>query len=497
MQKSLPINIDLILSCSTQIGGHIKPIDMINDINNKKFKCLKSIDNSITFEYDDTYNIQNTNESTYLGKGSYTGVFAIKQITESLQLPRNNNINETLILRITEEPFNLNKYLSDNNIINNIPYAYYYGKITINNITSYNYLITKKYNIFTDENIKILSIQNKKLILYDLVSCLSILEQHKYIINDLKTANIGYDENFRVILIDYDEITIVMSDSPEYLNTYEPAFVFILYYSLDKYYDEKYLKDNFNKPAIKSKLSVNGFVDIILQLFFTIIIKNITNDITNTNNTIKYIVNDITVIPKIYNLYNGGITIFDSYTKKKYSLKTCLSNTGRTHSYLNLLDTEIINNYMNCLKFYTNDMRLSDKLIFIMKQLLNIDYLKIPTYFQIEWMLNEFENFNKNSPLYNQYLNKIRLNPNVDIEIEHILKLNINKNNNNNNNNNNIINNNNNNINNVNNVNNINNANKDIQTEKYNNSSIENHIQKKIKQNGGTNKKYYITNIKH
>lgn len=188
----------------------------------------------------------------YYKKGSNTAVYIVKK----------NNIGEDLILRITINPnFEISKYRHDINlnIKNNLPDYLYYGIINVPKKIKYHYSICKKYHVMNDmikddydytTNIYnytiIISFNDRWIFFQNLLKLLMHLELKDYLINDFKLDNIGYDDNYNPIIIDYDQDTI---NKEIKTMTYQCHII-------------------YNTTYVKSKSTLIGFTFFIFKLFF-------------------------------------------------------------------------------------------------------------------------------------------------------------------------------------------------------------------------------------
>lgn len=314
--------IDLKIS-RTQLGGsddiNKSIFDILTKINNTKFNYLASISTSSTpqqyvFEYVDTVKTKSYNnnfvESKVLASGSFTAVFNVKvPDSETNRILRNTN----LILRMTNFDNNLDKTVNTELIKfidkwreNKINYnekmidIYLYGNILDENCNRIcQYMLTKRYNTFDDYNtIKTLSKNEKINMIMDILDFCSKLQKQGKFWRDIKVPNIGYDENKKVVLIDYDNYTIIDQNDDEFMNhciskmnticlgyasgTYVPKYAFVAVegedgknMSSNDLLRQKMIELYKNKKL--DKLMTVGLVEIIVTL-----IKNDFNSYRDT-----------------------------------------------------------------------------------------------------------------------------------------------------------------------------------------------------------------------
>jgi hypothetical protein len=379
MATQLPINIDMKISClHGQQGGD--PTKNLALIKNLSFQCLKSLDETVMFKYDQTINTKILNGSMYLGKGSNTTVISVTQQKGLVHLN-----GQSFVIRITEPTtqFNNLKYTSDKQLLgHHIPDAYYYGKLHCLENKVLNYVVVKKYNVFDSQTISNMRIHEKRNILYDLINCLTIIQDNNYVLWDLKIDNIGFDNNFKCILIDYSDDTIMKIDNKFYLasNTYYPSYFYIAYISFIGKYDESTRAKN----ATVKKISANGLADVILNLFYNIkkndaithaSIGNLHfggtyNDIFNTKSFNFDIYNEASDNEKDW-WHNSFINLINGYKIKEYI--SLLSHTSQSEYNFD----NILNNILFDYNTYSG--------------LLSPEYSKIPKYSKIQSVLTEYE----------------------------------------------------------------------------------------------------------
>lgn len=193
----------------------------IRDVDNYDFK-IDEIMNNNCLKYDIFLdklfiepcdnNIGNKRHKI-LGKciaaGTFTAVIGVRDISKN-----KNFIDKKLIMRIfsmrhqTMRNF-ISRWKHDKQLYTeNIIDIYFYGNV-IGAKERTRYVMTKMYRTFNDATLDTMEF-NKKIMLVNnlLILCDRIRTSGKYI-RDLKLENIGFDENYNIVLIDYEEITII------------------------------------------------------------------------------------------------------------------------------------------------------------------------------------------------------------------------------------------------------------------------------------------------
>lgn len=396
---SSPIKVDLYLKeqseCnlySTNVGGD--PSKIIKSMNNTKYKYLEGeylednyldqvekisekMTKKICFVFDDEINIYGDIEgSKYLGKGGITSVFGLKYLTNNFM---KELTDKKLILRAIDfdnfinmnefiKKYNKNKMLFDSNMID----IYMYGYIYLGDKLLCTYTITRKYYDYN----YIKNLEYNEMISYfkSLLEFLVKLEANEYFYRDLKFANIGLDlidnanktnnithkYDYKFVVLDYDEATLINKNDSFFTNynmngCYEKycAGTLIPYFIIKDYFE---LNPNWIKKF--DKVYIVGLVDIIINLFFT--------KEKNSSNVLK-----ILYKPCHYNTcihYYRYLKIFDDKTS------------------MDLLEYSLINLKP---KFIELEHNKKDCLIYLIMNLLNKDYSLInsPTI-----ILNEYTN---------------------------------------------------------------------------------------------------------
>ena len=365
-----PIELKLIVSCNSndilQIGGN--PDTNLLAINNLKFTCLESHDKKYKFEYDDT-NSKIHNKSKYLGKGGNTIVMSIKQTRGS------NEFNNTyFVIRITDihNHFNLNKYLDDVSVCGRyIPRVYYYGTLYCADNVQLKFAIVQKCNVFSTNVIENMSDTEKQLFLADLLNCLILIQKNNYVLWDLKIDNVGYVDNYKCVLVDYADDTILDSSLFGTTNTYYPTYMYLNYFSFGNAYDSTKLRSGI----YFEKIPVAGLADIILNLFFKIMRNNVQSH------------------SSLFDLHIGGS--FSSISGSLLQIDTYNKNNWWVESFANLVNGQKINDYLLLLHENNTKDEFREKLLYVLfdyksfSGLLSPEYSKIPSFEEIRNKLFE------------------------------------------------------------------------------------------------------------
>ena len=199
-----------------QQGGYSVNIRNNFDTSSIDFDTLEILENDILlYEITGALNInshRNKNEHVHrnLANGIFSSIYAI--VDKKMQQ------NETYILKLAEEDIGplIKKYNNDLKIFADIKKHLidikFYGKITVptydNGTKQYYYMIVPVYNTFDCVKMIDMQLETKIEFLYKLALLLNTLQEKKYMVPDLKHANIGYDNNGEIILIDYDIYTL-------------------------------------------------------------------------------------------------------------------------------------------------------------------------------------------------------------------------------------------------------------------------------------------------
>ena len=322
-----PPQIDLLLGPIIKGGSPETTLKKISNITNIYLTEKSTNHNKLVFKFSDEHNKKKIYNSNYLGKGANTSVFAIKQIKPIED-------DKLYVIRIFEDTISSVKqlieknYIRDkNNFIKAIPNMYCYGEIL--NIdgkqihSEYNnlcYVITELYNTNFDS----LNFSHKIKIFINLLELLDDAYNKKYFFWDLKFENIGYDDDYNCIMIDYDDRCVIQFpvDNPFYYGgTYVAVYITCLMalgnqhgkntQQIEYEYDKELLPEKYH-----DKLGICGLPDIIFNFFFV------------GNNffwSLKQRENDGLILHSAYNFYDyhqlqQNIKKFEKiYKKDKYN----------------------------------------------------------------------------------------------------------------------------------------------------------------------------------
>jgi hypothetical protein len=144
---------------------------------------------------------------------------------------------------------------------------FYYGILNVLQTgrvipTKLNYIITKYYNIQSDEtDVSKFTLEQKNLFLKNNIQILSELQKQNCFLGDYKLSNIGWDDSLNILLIDYDNETIV-NINPSIINVKNNRLNF------NHTYLPKYLEIGTTEISKYDKFSVGGLVTIIQKLQF-------------------------------------------------------------------------------------------------------------------------------------------------------------------------------------------------------------------------------------
>ena len=187
------------------------------------------------------------------------------------------------------------------------------------------YIITKYYNT----NFNILGIEQLKKIIYDLINILVFLKHNNYFLYDLKIENIGYDENYNIIIIDYDINTIKKQNTDK-----------IFYGSFRPYYTEYIININeiTDFTEINKKIESTALCQILLEFFY----KPIHNPIYGNINIIDVL------------QYGSKYYMSEEYIKKcpesLIDISILKNNSDLNNYFLNIKNTSIINDFLDSLE---------------------------------------------------------------------------------------------------------------------------------------------------
>jgi hypothetical protein len=205
-------------------GGYVDESDLIWPViknvfikNGKELKFINNDENIII-------NIQNPfpskKEIPLLGKGSFTAVYLVEMNHQNYILRITMSYSVHLLYDIlcmanyNKYKDNLMEIILHGNIEfkrNNKLKVFDLAKqknIPITNF-KFNYILTKKYNVFSQKTPSLLTNKQKFDLVINLLELLLKMYEKKEFHADLKIENIGWNDKMEVILIDYDEDTIV------------------------------------------------------------------------------------------------------------------------------------------------------------------------------------------------------------------------------------------------------------------------------------------------
>lgn len=253
----------------SNISVEYKKVLEINKKRNKNYKLgIKAKDNSIkklNFRIID--HIENKIITPAFKNGSYTVIYELKNENDKkdetkylLRLIDSEKVHLCDLLKVKTEFELYKKYMYS---------VYYYGVLNVLETGHarphrMDYIITKFYNT----NIDVFTNQQKYRFLINVIQMLLDLKNNNSFHADFKLENIGWDDNLNIVLIDYDQNTIININESIYTKT-TPR-----YYKLNFPYTflPKYLVSNeknyvINTEYIKyDKFSVGGLVKLINRL---------------------------------------------------------------------------------------------------------------------------------------------------------------------------------------------------------------------------------------
>jgi hypothetical protein len=137
--------------------------------------------------------------------------------------------------------------------------------------TTMDYIITELYNTSSKTKVTDFTPEQKYTFLENNIKMLLELRNKKCFLGDYKLSNIGWDNNLNIILIDYDQDTIVKIDDRllrkhrllssirtiAFAHTYKPKYIFP---------DDKNTNVNNTEIAKYDKFSIAGLINIIEKL---------------------------------------------------------------------------------------------------------------------------------------------------------------------------------------------------------------------------------------
>ena len=227
----------------------------------------------VNFKYKIIANANNRDKFAPLhAMGMYTAIY-------KLQNAKHKNDNTKYILRLYERDTTINnlhlfdteKIRKEYNLFNKyLIKIYHYGSTILEN-KSFDYIITKEYNVVEYDNynsISNLTNKNKFKFLYNNVKMLYDLQKNNMFHGDYKIENIGWDENMNIVLIDYDYDTLQeVSKNNKTFRTNRAGYVYGFNFSttltgIPKYIGNK--KISIMVPISEyNKYSVGGLANII------------------------------------------------------------------------------------------------------------------------------------------------------------------------------------------------------------------------------------------
>jgi hypothetical protein len=417
--------------------------NILESINNDTYKFLYSHNKKYVFEFDDNKNIYFNHGSHFLSCGSHSAVFSIVDT---------QNIFHDVLLKLSDDTLDdfltcIEKYTHDyQQYSNNIMKMYMWGMLCDKkNKHVANFMIVKRYELFSQHNIKILTIENKLNMIYDFVLFLSKLSETNIWLRDIKMANIGYDiinGQYKIVVIDYDNLTTLSNHDCKTLINTEGSFGLILSsgtyvpYYLSKHYLElitiKQRKEKFEKikKLIISKcktmeeVKINTFDNILKFSNYKEPIKNQIISIYNKNVNVSTFTSQLfSLFAELnYSEYQSTITNFLNEMNKITStplaiiIATLLYDQNpiyeqiKINEYLNFQKTLIHNSsleYEALFKNITNAKSLltneNDNAILntTLSKLLKPNYLDVISYSEIITLLNGLSYFSKNKNFNN------------------------------------------------------------------------------------------------
>jgi hypothetical protein len=287
---SYPINVNLNLVESLKGGNSIAVLEYVNNV---KYRYLIGIKDGLEYFFEFTgknnkslYSSENQKRSRdtngrvisyYYEIGTYNAIFTVRDKyndNDELLLKIKQTIDNEQMSNIYTNKF-IQKYNSDKLLFPyNTPDLLYVGLIIKNNnYDKYLYHITRNYRT----NFGFLNLEQRKIFLKNLIESLISVHSNYMYVNDLKYANIAFDQHLHPIYIDYDEKTFnsIFTDNicrqslfPLYVMNEIKNKIGRNVYCLD-------IKDN------QDKVDVIGFCDIVLRLFFNDKIESLYFDNNN------------------------------------------------------------------------------------------------------------------------------------------------------------------------------------------------------------------------
>lgn len=234
------LNINLKIINEQQGGGGEEVKEMISNMSTNTQKLVSS-DKRFSFNFNDMNHVITMN-SNYLGAGSYTGVFGIsEEPTNPIKIQHGTGIILRVLVQETKIDEYIAKYKADiEKFPHNIPLHYMYGTLTFvyRGITHTKmYVIVKKY--YNSKDILQFDLVPKVKILKSCLQTIKQITEKGMCYRDLKIPNIGCDENYIFIILDYDMKTLFTVDTgnvkkiEKLLNDYVSS-TFLPFYFVDQ-----------------------------------------------------------------------------------------------------------------------------------------------------------------------------------------------------------------------------------------------------------------------
>jgi len=363
MNKINPSYIDLLLKPNLTGGNLDNVLVSISNIKNKYLEEKSNKSDKLTFQFIDEYNTQKEKNSNYLGKGVNTVVCAIKQI-------KDNNIYVIRIferdLHSVQKIINHNYKNDKNNFDKAIPNIYCYGRLLNDHDTNPTkvelcYMIVDLYHT----NFNKLNFCKKIKIFVNLLELLKKAHEKNYFFWELKFDNIGYDNDYNCVMIDYDDHCVKsfpVSDPYWYGGTYHAVYIMgMMALGQQHGLNTQHVNDEFHKHLLPvkyhDKLGICGLPDIIFNFFFI--------------STIKYIFSDIEGENKKGNIRHSAYNFYEYVELRK-----------KIQKYPRIYDKDKYNDFYNDIYDLLIDNDANG--------ILSLYYHKVPTY---EQMLNTFQKY--------------------------------------------------------------------------------------------------------
>jgi len=274
-QIRLGDNINFVLKKNVnQGGGNSQELfDDINSVDNNDY--IESTDRSIKYIFK---NNQNKYKNIhYFDKGISSIVFTIEK----------ENDPQKYVLKISKDKFPKDKYISDSNISQiiqeSLPIIISYGELLYKTVEQLlpnsNQVINKLYSdTDSQDNFNVcyyyispeykdhkfliaMPYEKKYSFTIKLLELLENVSDKKYLIDDLKIKNIGTDDKFNIILIDYDQGMI--RNQNNYLVKFKAPFIpYFMYKNIVNIKDQYYYVIPF-----LDKFYAGGLAEILIKMF--------------------------------------------------------------------------------------------------------------------------------------------------------------------------------------------------------------------------------------